>query len=384
MTLELGAARGRTRRPARRAVRRVLMSVDAVGGVWRYAIDLAGSLQQRGVEVALAGFGPPPSRAQHAEANAARLHLTWSDLPLDWMPGGTAAIASVRGEIARAADAFRADIAQVNSLAYAGREFSQPVVAVAHSCVPTWWRTVRGGDAPAPWSAHLSANAKGLRAATRIIAPSRAHGACLRSVYGEDLDVRVVYNASTPTPAFRRRREPFVFAAGRWWDEGKNARTLDAAARLTKWPILMAGSLHDPSGPRAAIAHARALGPLDARVTREWMRRASVFVAPSLYEPFGLAILEAARASTPLVLADIPTFRELWDDAALFASPHEPAAFAAAIDRLMTDAKLRRTLARRARARAGRLTPDAQADAMFDIYSSAVADGDTHAMRSAD
>lgn len=382
MTLELGSTRGRAR-PASRAPRRVVMSADAVGGVWRYAIDLAGSLQQRGVAVALAGFGPPPSRAQRAEADAARLQLTWTDQPLDWMPGGLAASASVRREIARAADAFKADIAHVNSLAYAGREFSQPVLAVAHSCVPTWWRAVRGCEAPSPWREHLHANAKGLRAATGIIVPSHAHGASLRAAYGEDFDVRVVYNGSTPTPAFRRRREPLVFAAGRWWDEAKNARALDAAARLTKWPILMAGSLHDPGGPRATIAHARALGPLDARTTCEWMRRASVFVAPSLYEPFGLAILEAARASTPLVLADIPTFRELWDGAALFAPPHEPAAFAAAIDRLMADADLRRSLARRARARAGRLTLDAQADAMLAAYASAVAGAETNAMRSA-
>jgi glycosyltransferase involved in cell wall biosynthesis len=47
-------------------------------------------------------------------------------------------------------------------------------------------------------------------------------------------------------------------------------------------------------------------------------------VAPSLYEPFGLAVAEAARAARPLVLSDIPTFRELWGDAALTSRPAMP------------------------------------------------------------
>ena len=39
------------------------------------------------------------------------------------------------------------------------------------------------------------------------------------------------------------------------------------------------------------------------------------------YEPFGLAVLEAAQAGCALVLSDIPTFRELWDGAAMFVPP---------------------------------------------------------------
>ncbi len=46
-----------------------------------------------------------------------------------------------------------------------------------------------------------------------------------------------------------------------------------------------------------------------------------IFVSTSLYEPFGLAVLEAAQAGCPLVLSDIATFRELWDGAAIFFPP---------------------------------------------------------------
>ena len=43
-----------------------------------------------------------------------------------------------------------------------------------------------------------------------------------------------------------------------------------------------------------------------------------IFVSVSRYEPFGLAVLEAAHAGCALVLSDIPTFRELWQGAASF------------------------------------------------------------------
>lgn len=382
MTMQPGVCNDRIRRPRPPAVQRILMTVDAVGGVWRYAMDLSQSLQRRGLAIALIGFGPAPSRAQRAEAQTARLPLAWNELPLDWMPGGIAALAGARNAIAHAASAFKADLVHVNSLAYAGPELALPIAAVAHSCVPTWWRAVRGGEVTACWRPHVRANAAGLGAAACVIAPSLSHAALVRDAYGCDENIRVVYNASAETPALRRPREPFVFAAGRWWDEAKNARALDEAARSTKWPVVMAGSLQDPGGPRRSISHARALGPLDANATREWMRSASIFAAPSLYEPFGLAVLEAARASTPLVLSDIPTFRELWDGAALFAPPADPSAFASAIDALMCDADLRRRLARRARERAARFTLERQAEAMLDAYRAAMsAEADTNLRR---
>ncbi len=62
----------------------VLMTIDAVGGVWRYALDLARGLAEHGVGRPVLGFGPPPDAAQRREAEAAGA-LVWTDLPLDWM-----------------------------------------------------------------------------------------------------------------------------------------------------------------------------------------------------------------------------------------------------------------------------------------------------------
>ena len=77
-----------------------------------------------------------------------------------------------------------------------------------------------------------------------------------------------------------------------------------------------------------------------------------VFVSPALYEPFGLAVLEAAQAGCALVLADIPTFRELWDGAALFVPPSDDRAIAATLSTITADTALRTRMAAAAERRA--------------------------------
>jgi glycosyltransferase involved in cell wall biosynthesis len=98
------------------------------------------------------------------------------------------------------------------------------------------------------------------------------------------------------------------------------------------------------------------------------MARAAVVASPSRYEPFGLAPLEAAKAGAALVLADIATYRELWDDAALFAAPDDADGFAAALNRFAGDDALRHEYAARARKRAAEYTLERQAEAMIAIY----------------
>ena len=99
------------------------------------------------------------------------------------------------------------------------------------------------------------------------------------------------------------------------------------------------------------------------------MADAEVFVSAARYEPFGLAVLEAARSGTPLVLSDIPTFRELWEGAALFADPDHVAGFARAIETVLDAPRLAADLADRAARRAARYTIEAQAKAMRAIYA---------------
>lgn len=93
------------------------------------------------------------------------------------------------------------------------------------------------------------------------------------------------------------------------------------------------------------------------------MGRAAVYAAPALYEPFGLAILEAAQAGCALVLGDLPSLRELWGDAAAYA--HDVPSLQAAVDAALSDP----AAGQRARVRAQRYLPERTAAGYLEIYA---------------
>ena len=70
-----------------RMPRRILMTADAVGGVWTYALELAAALEPHDIEVALAVMGPRPDAGQRRRAAAVgNVTLFESDYRLEWMP----------------------------------------------------------------------------------------------------------------------------------------------------------------------------------------------------------------------------------------------------------------------------------------------------------
>ncbi|WEX79075.1 glycosyltransferase family 4 protein [Sinorhizobium numidicum] len=347
------------------------MSVDAIGGVWRYAMDLAGAVRTAGVETVFVGFGPAPSEQQRREAERIGM-LEWTNAPLDWTVADEEELDIVPDRLAELSIKHSAELLQLNLPSQAAScGNGLPVVAVSHSCVVTWFEAVRASALPPEWLWQKRRNRQGLDRADVVLAPSRSHAAALARCYGPIGNLSVVYNASRQS-GYVEARENFVFAAGRWWDEGKNGAVLDRAAAAIHWPVVIAGSCDGPSGQRLTIEHADHRGELAHDDTMALMSRAAIVVSPSIYEPFGLAALEAARSGTALVLADIPTYRELWDGAALFADPADPGALAAAVNRLVDDARLRAELGRRARLRSRRFTIEAQRNAMLDVYRQAV------------
>lgn len=366
----LGASAAQTREMSPPG--RILMTTDAVGGVWRYAIDLARHLKRAGVETTLLGFGPRPSSTQKDEAGEAALDVEWSDAPLDWMPSGLDALPEQHRAIASVAKSRGAELLHLNALPQCAPALrAWPVVGFTHSCLPTWWSAVRSAPLPAEWKAHEQANASGYRAAHIVVAPSRAHAAAVRERYGVARMVYAIHNAAAPVSG-AANREPYIFAAARWWDDAKNGATLDATAARIEWPVMMAGATRGPEGQSLEVRNASAAGLIDASAVRGHMRRAAIFAAPSIYEPFGLSVLEAASSAAALVLSDIPTFRELWDGTALFASPQDPEAWTGALESLIRDAGLRREMGRRAADRATRYSPEAQLQATLQTYGRAL------------
>ncbi|MFC6487908.1 glycosyltransferase family 4 protein [Nitratireductor sp. GCM10026969] len=347
--------------------RRVLMTLDAVGGVWRYAVELARGLRPHGVEVVFAGLGPKPSREKVEEIKPLG-DVVWLDAPLDWMARDEGALAQIPSTLARLAEEEGADLLHLNlPTQAAGLDTRRPVVAVSHSCMVTWWNAVHGTSLPGEWDWIKRLNTAGMARADAVVSPSGSYAQALVRCYGEQPLLHVVHNGIS---AFLQggEKEHFVFGAGRWWDEGKNARALDRAAAKISWPIILAGADVSPSGQKTRLSRVRLLGEIPHRKVLAQVRQAAIVVSPSLYEPFGLAALEGARAGAALVLSDIPTYRELWSEAALFFDPHDPDSLAEAVNRLVKDESLRLEMGARALARSRRFTPDVQARRMAELY----------------
>jgi glycosyltransferase involved in cell wall biosynthesis len=95
------------------------------------------------------------------------------------------------------------------------------------------------------------------------------------------------------------------------------------------------------------------LGYVSDDVLGELYRRAVVVCCPSLYEGFGLPVLEAMKVGTPVLASDIPVHREVAGAAAVLLPTDDPTRWAAEAAALASDDDRRRDLAARGRGRAG-------------------------------
>jgi glycosyltransferase involved in cell wall biosynthesis len=349
------------------SVRRVLLATDTVGGVWTYSRELALSLADLGVEAVLAVMGPSPSADQLGELDG--IHVIDTGLPLDWMAEGPGELRRAGCALAYNAAREGADIVQLCSAALcADVQFNQPVVAVQHSCVATWWASVHGGPLPHDFAWRRDLIEQGLNKANAVVAPTAAFAAQIVRAYDLDRAVLAVHNGRTPIPLRRRSSADFVLTVGRLWDEGKNIRTLGAAAAKLDVPVEAIGPLHGPNGTVITVENLHTPGPLPPAAVADRLSARPIYASTALYEPFGLSALEAAQAGCALVLSDIPTFRELWDDAALFILPSDSDGFADVIQELACDPERRERLGRASQLKALQYTPAAMARRMLDIY----------------
>jgi len=107
---------------------------------------------------------------------------------------------------------------------------------------------------------------------------------------------------------------------------------------------------------------------------------ASVFVFPSLYEGFGLPVLEAMRRGVPVACSNRSSLPEVAGDAALLFDPEDPRAITAAVERLLRDPADAQRLRAAGREQAARFTWAATARATVASYERAL---DSRRVRSA-
>jgi len=171
--------------------------------------------------------------------------------------------------------------------------------------------------------------------------------------------------------------EHYVFYPAQLWPH-KNHRTLVRAVGLLRrryqqpvslvlcgFPTLDAAHLWPEEAADAAV---QVIGRAPEEDLPALYRMSQMLVFPSLFEGFGLPILEAMASGCPVVCADIPPLLEIGDDAVLTIDPHDPESIAAAMARLLSEPALQAELVRKGIAQARKFTWEQCARQTLDIY----------------
>lgn len=235
------------------------------------------------------------------------------------------------------------------------------------------------------------------RRARRLIAVSAYTAAEVTRLLGVPLErIDVVYHGVDPAfhplpadevAAFRQRQglpERFILFVGTLEPRKNLVRLVEAFARIRdgRVGLVLAGGkgwLYDE-----LFARVEALG-----LSREvifpgyvmndelplWYNAATVLAYPSVYEGFGLPVLEAQACSTPVLTSNVSSLPEAAGDAALMVDPYDVEALAAGLNRLLTDISLRHELRSAGLAHAKKFTWSHTAQETAQVYRRALAKG---------
>jgi glycogen synthase len=355
--------------------RRILMTADTVGGVWTYALELARALGKYHIEVAVATMGPEPSPAQREEAaRVPNVELFRSKYKLEWMQNSSSDVKAAGEWLLGLEKRLRPDVVHLNGYAHAVLPWRTPKLVVGHSCLLSWWRACRPGEPPPELDEYKSMVQRGLRAADRVVAPTRAMLKALNQNYPEAVKNKglVIPNGVDVDSLSPTMKAKFVLSAGRLWDEGKNIQSLTGIAWELPWAVCLAGEKQNGDGGNVTIstkANCYPLGNLPRETLRYWYACASIYVLPARYEPFGLSVLEAALSGCALVLGGIDSLKENWAKAAVFVNPADRIALKETLLELTKNEVYRRRLGQLARERALQFTSTRMAKQYADAYS---------------
>jgi len=334
------------------------MTVDPVGGVWTYCMELIRALESFGFEFVLASMGGAISPAQRREAGSlSNAFLHEQSYRLEWMDDPWEEVDSAGDWLLDLAGRTQPDCIHLNGYSLAALPWNAPVLVVAHSCVCSWWRAVYKEDPPRRYDTYRRRVQAGLSAADLLVSPTAA----MLGALGETWDLArvsdcVIWNGRDPDRFAAREKEIGIFTAGRIWDRAKNISLLDEIAPAVDAEIIVAGDSRAPSGEIRRPDHLRAVGCLGGEEMAAYLGRTLIYASPARYEPFGLSVLEAALSGCALVLSDLASFRELWGDAAFYVPPDDKERWKNTLNTLAADRLRSEAMGAKARARALRYT----------------------------
>lgn len=237
--------------------------------------------------------------------------------------------------------------------------------------------------------AHLGVKARGMamlvplaaRRSDRVIAVSETTAADVRR-FLRARAVDVVPNgvdapgaARTPEAELRARLDlgdrPVVLCLAAKRPHKNLRRLIDAVGRLDDAILVIAGYDTGHEDELRAVADPRRVrlpGWVDEADREGLFALASVVALPSLYEGFGLPVLEAMARGVPVVCSTTPALLEVAGDAALAVDPLSVDALAAALARVLGDPGEAQRLRAAGRDRAARFSWDRAAELTLDVY----------------
>jgi starch synthase len=264
-----------------------------------------------------------------------------------------------------------------------------PAVATVHSLEPLRpWKAEQLGRG---WELSKWMEREGLLACDRVIAVSEGMKRDIMKCYPIPASgISVVHNGIDPA-VYRNRpdgrilqrlgiRKPYVLFVGRLTRQKGVFDLLEASKGfLTGTQLVLATGKPDEPGilddlRRAVEGRDDVLwvnGMLGQGETIALYSGASVAVTPSVYEPFGIVVVEAMACGAPVVASAVGGIREIVQGgrSGLLVPPENPPALAESVNRLLSDRALAGRLARNARRRVeGCFTWSAAARRTFDIY----------------
>jgi glycogen(starch) synthase len=345
------------------------MTADTVGGVWTYCLELCRSLSHE-VHFHLVTSGALLQTSQRWEIEAlANVTLYETNWKLEWMSEPWDDIDASGIWLLQLEAKVKPDLVHLNSYSYAALPFRAPKIVVAHSDVFSWFEAVKGEKPGPEWNVYYERVHKGLQSAQAVIAPSAAVMEQVKRIYEVENECRVIYNGRNEELFRAGEKQPCIMTLGRIWDEAKNAALLVKASHQIPYPIRIAGdNSFEPGQDISGGDNVTYLGKLPPQRVAEELSNVYVYALPARYEPFGLSALEAALSGCALVLGDIASLREIWQDAAVYVDPEDEKQLASAINQLMQDKTLLEEYARRAKERAHEFTARSSAQQYLELY----------------
>lgn len=191
-----------------------------------------------------------------------------------------------------------------------------------------------------------------LRLATKVVCISEATKQCIQK-YTHRKDIEVIHNALDPMFEEKPREKQdeksvkTVLLIGT--NPNKNLVSTFEALEGQKCKVVIIGELSEEQKDtllRCNIDYVNKFGLTDPQILEEY-KKCDVVSFISLFEGFGMIVIEANRVGRPVICSDIPVLREIAGDAAYFVNPYDVKGMKMGFESLLSDESLRQSLINR-------------------------------------